>query len=436
MIRKVIMLSLALFGACLASTQAQVDLEQRRLKGDGRFTLGTEGRRLMYGYPSPSSTSHFIVRVGKKLFSNTPLSGTVYIKPFMNTYGKGLAPEVTTVYNLGRVRVTQRLTPVDKNMKRIDTAGKLAQYYIVSYEVVNGSRQPLKIGLVKLFDTMIGENDACKIDADSQRIGRVTAFKKGNIPSEMLFYRTAGDTSDHMGACLTKHDSFQFDQPDELYIGNWPHLSEVRWTVLVNTKENYFDSAILLKWRAREIAAGGALHCSVAYGLPAHKAPKLELLLNGGKSRKALQVETESVVSTPVPPVVVPAPIIVQPKPISKTKQIEVFYALGKANLDDSSQAKITALLALPSIDSVLVLGFSDAVGNTTIGNRIGKLRCDVVKNFVDTIRPNLQLKTINRAKKEALITRETKIYGRAIDRKTTIKVFYKALPSTVAKLD
>lgn len=431
--KKVIMLSLALIGACLASTQAQVDLEQRRLKGDGRFTLGSEGRRLMYGYPSASSTSHFIVRIGRKLFSNTPLSGTEYIKPFMNTYGKGLAPEVITMYNLGRVRVKQTLTPVDKNMKRIDRAGKLAQYYIVSYEVVNESERPLGIGLIKLFDTMIGENDACKIDADGQRIGRVTAFKKGNIPSEMLFYRTAGDTSDHMGACVTQHDSVEFDQPDELYIGNWPSLSEVRWTVLINTKVNYFDSAILLRWKAREIAVGGTLNCSVAYGLPAHKAPKLELLLNGGKTRDALQIETEEVAASPVLPIVEPAPVIVQPQPISKVKQIEVFYALGKANLTDSVESKITALLALPNIDSILVLGFSDAVGSAAIGNEIGKQRCEVVKNFVDVIRPNLALKTVNRAKKEALITKKTRIYGRAIDRKTTIKVFYKARPSTIA---
>lgn len=39
---------------------------------DGRYTLGVKGRRLMYGYPYPNSTSHFIVNADGNMASNSP----------------------------------------------------------------------------------------------------------------------------------------------------------------------------------------------------------------------------------------------------------------------------------------------------------------------------------------------------------------------------
>jgi hypothetical protein len=42
------------------------------LDNDGRYTLGVEGSRLMYGYPYPNSTSHFVINAGGKMASNSP----------------------------------------------------------------------------------------------------------------------------------------------------------------------------------------------------------------------------------------------------------------------------------------------------------------------------------------------------------------------------
>ena len=66
---------------------------------DGRFTLGNGDKRLMYGFPVPLSTSHFVIKVDTVFLTNNPAFArrkrTVYLKGTTTITGTN-SLEVTT----------------------------------------------------------------------------------------------------------------------------------------------------------------------------------------------------------------------------------------------------------------------------------------------------------------------------------------------------
>ena len=313
---------------------------------DGRFTLGSGTKRLMYGYPVPKSTSHFVVNVNGKLASNaahfspevvTRLQGeTMYS-------GAGNTPVVTITFRFEGVRITQSLVPVDKAGKEI--LGGLAQYYKVNYSFENEDNQFKLIGLNILFDTMIDDNDFCTIAADGRLLKNEAMVAGKHIPSSLLFYRTPLDTSDHMGAAIIK--GLEATPPDRMIVGNWPMFYHLTWT-LKTSNIPYGDSAFLLQWENRRLGPKGKMQLTTYYGLPRHKKPTLRILLEDNSQL---------------------------------TMTSSIYFQHQSSELDLNAKMKIGDLLSDQTIQitGVLLNGYADITGSSDFNFALSQRRIENV---------------------------------------------------------
>ncbi|MBS1913391.1 MAG: OmpA family protein [Bacteroidetes bacterium] len=319
---------------------------QRNSGEDGRFTIGTGNKRLMYGYPVPYSTSHFVANVDGKFASNSPrfphdveyLTGTLYTK------GAEASAQTKISFDFNDVHITQRLIPVDKDFKDVPVGG-WGQYYRIEYELTNTADATRSVGLALLIDTMIDDNDACQMDADGRRVADQTAFEHGNIPGEVLVYRVPGSTSDLAAVLVTQKGKAV--KPDALYAGRWPYLHSVTWDVSL-ASGSYTDSGLLLKWDLKPLAPGEKRVVATHYGLP--RPGKLSMLTNA----EGFQ-----------------------------THQTNVYFDLGKADLNDAGKQAIDALLATASPAGVFVEVYTDARGNEALNNALSKRRAETVTAYL-----------------------------------------------------
>lgn len=311
---------------------------------DGRFTLGAGMNRLMYGYPVPQSTSHFVVNVDGKLASNTHMSGTKYLTGHITYDGEGITPLTKITFDFEGVKIEQMLEPVDKEGKRI-TQG-LAQFYKISYRFTTKSVELKKVGLGVLFDTMIDDNDACVIAADGKIIPHEMGFGKGGMPSELLFYRTKSDTSDMMGAAIIK--GMEATPPDRMVVGRWPVLHRVRWKMKPR-KVKYGDSAYLMQWSPKGMNHLRDLNFVTYYGLPRHKEPELRLIMKDEGGNLVMEKE--------------------------------FFFENNQDELDLNGKMMISEIVSNPNIEilGVLLNGYADVVGENDYNFALSRRRIAAV---------------------------------------------------------
>lgn len=313
---------------------------------DGRFTLGAGSKRLMYGYPVPYSTSHFVLAVDGAYASNNPrfptsveyMTGTL-----LGSESEGSRHNEITL-SFGDVDVTQRLIPVDKEFKDVAPGG-WGQYYRIEYEMVNRSDATKTVGLALLIDTMIDDNDACQMDADGARVAQQASFQGGRVPSELLVYRVPGNNSDVVGSVVTAKGKAV--RPDALYIGRWPYLHSVVWDVNL-ADGTYTDSGILMKWDARPLGPGEKRFVATHYGLP--KAGQMTLLTNA----EGFQRDTAN-----------------------------VYFDLGKADLKDDGKSALDALVEGKAIAGAFVEVYTDARGNEAANLALSKRRAEAVTAYL-----------------------------------------------------
>ncbi len=288
---------------------------------DGRFTIGVKGQRLMYGYPYPNSTSHFILKVDNDFASNNSSFGGIdmsysdfqtilpksKIKRFFNKLFKrkekrkkftfkndepeatylidtlivtlGEATVVSEIdFDFSSTTVKQTLTPVDVNLEKVplDSFGRYIQ---VKYEVKNNSNKNKKIGLVMFFDTMIDDNDACMIDAynEGEEVKKKVSRKRRNemdkekrflnseMPDRLLAYHDSQKLSEGLTGdfLISKKDA---TKPDELFIGSWSYLYCIQWKPK-NGGRKYKDSGVFFKWDENTIQPGETKTFITYYGL-------------------------------------------------------------------------------------------------------------------------------------------------------------------------
>lgn len=311
---------------------------------DGRFTLGAGLSRLMYGYPVPQSTSHFVVNVNGKLASNTPMSGTKYLTGNITYDGKGVTPRTEITFDFEGVKIVQSLEPVDKEGAPI--LDGLAQYYKVSYHFTTKSVKLKKVGLGVLFDTMIDDNDACVIAADGKIIPHEIGFGKGGMPSELLFYRTKGDTSDMMGAAIIK--GMEATPPDRMIVGRWPVLHRVRWKMKPR-KVKYGDSAYLMQWTPKGMNHLRDLKFVTYYGLPRHKEPQLRLIMKDEGGNLVMEKD--------------------------------FYFEHNQDELDLNGKMMISEIVSNPNIEilGVLLNGYADIVGENEYNFALSRRRIAAV---------------------------------------------------------
>ncbi len=244
------------------------------LKCDGRFTLGTKAFKLMYGYPHPYSTSHFIVNVSStKIGTNRPyLVNTTYLKGTQKSWQTNKATYTSMTYEFEGIKIIQRLIPVDKELEELN--GKnFTQYYRVEYDLINETKAEKRVGLVVLFDTQIAENDACIMQTckyENIRKGksfldkilalfsfsaqkRERAYYGEDVPEVVLVFKSEQRQKDITGAFIL--DAKKATPPDEALIGRWTFYRSIRWGYPNPNEANldYTDSALLLRWKERNL---------------------------------------------------------------------------------------------------------------------------------------------------------------------------------------
>jgi len=356
---------------------------------DGRFTLGAGTKRLMYGYPIPESTSHFIVNINGKLASNanhfalpvTQLKGTLKYE------GEGATPKVTVEYIFEKVIIKQILSPVDKNGNEIKEG--LAQYYKISYQFKNTQNAPQKVGLAILFDTMVDDNDNCNIMAGKRPINREIMFTGDLVPSSLQFYRTPRDTSDVVGEAILK--GIHVTTPDRVLIGRWPVLHHQTWK-LSAVQVPYGDSAYMLQWENRNLPQNEIIELSTLYGLPKFKKPELQAVMKGE---------------------------------VFNTKNVSIYFETGSDQLDLNAQITIASLAEDKEIKirGVLLNGYADIAGDGEFNFDLSKKRIAAVSAIFEASKIPTMPKPygIDQAQRNVF----DKLFGNTWDRRVDIVVYY-----------
>jgi outer membrane protein OmpA-like peptidoglycan-associated protein len=299
---------------------------------DGRYTLGVKGKRIMYGYPYPNSTSHFILNANGKMASNSPrfllgrdieitdylekksflkrIFSSLFKKRMKNKkikleaydnvkylndtllvrFDKSNALHSEITYHFDGLKIDQKLSPLNADLMPCKPDDS-TRYYQADYIIENTRNVPVNAGLLVLFDTMVDDNDAAKMDAfktdllehltpdqrkEAARMrGKYEIYLKQDGLKRILVYH-----NQKLAKGLTSDFRFVTD-PDEIHIGSWPRFYSVLWDMPKDLKpgEKYFDSAVLLKWNPQPIAPGDKVYFSCIYGL--YNKGKLELIPSG-----------------------------------------------------------------------------------------------------------------------------------------------------------
>ncbi|MBK7057770.1 MAG: OmpA family protein [Leptospiraceae bacterium] len=330
--------------------------EQKASKGptDGRFTIGIGNKRLMYGYPSPRSTSFFVFKVGQKLASNnasfceaTYISGTEEID-----YYSGIS---IVKFSFLDFEIEQYLIPTDDKLEHVTTEIS-PKYYRVEYNIINKSKTNQPVSLAVLIDTMIDDNDGPKVAVytkaknDFTLMPEEVSFSGENIPKGILLYQSGTDNTKLTGNVILKEEG---NSPDEWLIGSWPYFNSLAWGI-VTRDERYLDGAILMRWNDKVLNVDQSSNFFFHYGISNQSKEGLDVLLNDNNiTEKASQVSNY------------------EKNAIALTDE-------QKQSIDDSFQA-IKGL----KITGVTIEGYADAKGDDKINEIISQKRAAVVKDYI-----------------------------------------------------
>jgi len=284
---------------------------------DGRYTIGVRGKRLMYGYPFPNSTSHFVINANNKKASNSPrfLIGSdlmisdnlnnkksffaklfgflkrkkkpkkVRLKSHKNVsylsdtllvrFDENNSMHSEISYEFNGLKITQKLSPLNKECIEVDK-NDTTRYYKIDYIIENQTNKSIETGLLVLFDMMIDNNDAAQMDVfkfsqmnnlsssrKNKRLrGKYAKYLKNDNIKRILVYKNKKLTKD-----LTA-DFRIITAPDEIHIGSWPTFYSVLWDVPeIKVGEKYYDSAIILKWNKKEYKPRSKQYYTTIFGL-------------------------------------------------------------------------------------------------------------------------------------------------------------------------
>lgn len=256
---------------------------------DGRFSIGADNENLTYSWFTDSatwSTSYFVIQVGELYASNYPLLDTTskeklsaYLRGTQKHARHGTYDLVETEYEFGGVRITERLKPVKKNLKDLKKQKDYAQYYEVSFEMVNTGTRDKRVAFRYILDTQIKTHDEAVVEPLTARglkkwfglfrkppklsnSGRV--FTKANMPKKILVHASlARDMQNLIGE--VRPCTKDFPHPDDLVIGGWRPIHQDLWSY--RTSLRYDDSGISMRWYPKTLAVGDTLKYRFHYGL-------------------------------------------------------------------------------------------------------------------------------------------------------------------------
>ncbi|MCB1169213.1 MAG: OmpA family protein [Leptospiraceae bacterium] len=240
----------------------------------------------MYGYPIPTSTSHFVLKVGDEFASNAPHLAVQHITSTNRTINRDGVSATEMTFRFHGVELVQRLVPLNRNLLPEGNPDQV-QYYRIEYEMRNLHTESRNVGLQLLLDTMIDDNDAATMQIGRGLIRNEMAFSGNRVPPRILVYRTPGNTADLTGELITREGGAV--APDEVVIGRWPYFHGQIWDFPVYGS-GYGDSALMIRWNPSSLESGKERKVSTIYGLQAQTRPGLSLQYNSNVEQKRITV--------------------------------------------------------------------------------------------------------------------------------------------------
>lgn len=326
-----------------------------KAQDDGRFTLGAGERRIMYGFPIPLSTSHFVVKANDKFASNSRSVPAQHITTQKReTIIEGKAKYVQMRYYFNGLIIIQKIMPVTADLKLAEE-NQQVQYYRVAYEIENTDKNEQDVALTLLIDTMIDGNDAATIGlGNDTKLFETETVLKDSVPERIWVYEEA-PKKDKMIAEL--RNSVDKEKVNEVYIGKWSEFFRTVWDVKL-AQEKYKDSGMLVRWTSRKIAPKTKTTLSVYYGLPDFK------MTDKNNTIGLLFDEPEMVESV----------------------QEVLYYSGGSPELNNGQAKKIDKMLKKINKKDILgisIEGYSDANGVAEENYLLSLLRAESVAKYL-----------------------------------------------------
>ncbi len=260
------------------------------IKTDGRFSFANSDGEVLFGYPVPYSTSHFILNVNGLYATNMPgLADSVYyIKGKLSERMTADSVKISTVeYFFNDIIVKQILVPVGSDY----SYNKEARFYRIEYQFKNIDLDPRKVGITLLLDTQSGEKDHCVFKHGNHTLDENRILSRSEIPEQISIYNL--DNKSLNGKLITHYP------PDELVLGHWEYLKSVIWDKTIKARKYSDDCAVVMRWKPRKILANHQWNLDVYYGKPADKKLKFKYSdFNKGKNQKVLFGSGQSSVSS------------------------------------------------------------------------------------------------------------------------------------------
>lgn len=312
-------------------------------KFDGRFTIGSGGKNLLFGYPYNYSTSHFIVQVGHKTASNDDEIGhqSTYLEGKLTTSNEKGSPKTQVSYEFEGVTIRQILTPVNMNLEEV-ALGAFGQYYHIEYQFINNNTQAKDIHFALMLDAMIAQDDNSLVKINNQKIPLNTKLVYQDIPETLFLYPSDGTLD--VGELIVGRG--KATKPHEIVIGIWQHLSSESYHPKNLHKTYTNDCALHLRWEKKSIKPKETLKLSVYMGSATYKLVALH-------HQKKSSVEHQ------------------------------VFFDLNQAELTEESLNTLTKVLERKDYAYLVVEGFTDKTGSPENNYALSQKRVKAVQDYL-----------------------------------------------------
>ncbi|MCD6502102.1 hypothetical protein J7L01_05825, partial [bacterium] len=226
---------------------------------DGRFTIGTtDGKSLLFGFPSEGATSHANFLVGDSVAGTYTDDGGLHPDPArVLLHPVAIGDAIVSRYEIDGIQFEQKLTPT--------ILGENSSVFI-EYTATNTTASAVDVGLLLFLDTMIGGNDYAPIATEYGYFAVEREFVAPDIPMYwQAFESSPWQPEDSLiGAGVLIGGSAS--PPDRVVYGDFWHFHDVEWDYTVSG-DPYSDSAVLLRWDARPLSPGETRRMSTYYGL-------------------------------------------------------------------------------------------------------------------------------------------------------------------------
>jgi len=180
-----------------------------------------------------------------------------------------------TVWRLGDIEVTQRLTLIADSTNNPDVGNVK-----VTYTVKNNGKTIKKVGSRILFDTMLGTNDGSPliIPGIDKPVEYELSLEGKDVPA---FWQSADTGISPEVVSYGLVSGWENEAPDRLVAAHWSGISSSKWEYLpdstlkfasVFNKYNESDSAMALYWEPEALEAGETRTYETFYGLGLFKA--------------------------------------------------------------------------------------------------------------------------------------------------------------------